>query len=53
MGLQSAGATTGLGVTFGTVLLVTTPIAVGAALILAVAGSAILETLRRANWTRE
>jgi hypothetical protein len=53
MGLQSAGASTGLGLSFGAVLVILTPVTIVPGLILAVTGSAVLETFRRANWTRE
>jgi hypothetical protein len=54
MGLESAGASTGIGVALGTVLFITAPaITLAPALIIAIAGSAVIEGVRRANWKRD
>lgn len=52
-GLESAGASVGIGLTFGAALAIFTAVAVSSAFIIAITASGTIEGLRRANWSRE
>lgn len=52
-GLESAGASAGIGVTFGAAMAIFTAVTIGSAFVLAFLAGGTIEGLRRANWTRE
>ena len=52
-GLESAGASVGVGLTFGAALAIFTAVTISSAFVLAITASGTLEVLRRANWSRE